>query len=174
MTELLPPIHPGEILREDVMEPLGLSQNELARELGVPPSRINAIVRCQRPVTPDTALRLARFLGTSAKVWVNIQADYDLELAERKHGRDIKADVKPRRDLSLVPPRDVPNDPPKNDSGFLSAFIGDHGVRSFRVEDRCRHKAHKAASGKTATVKAHTHTGKGKRVHSSRKKTAKD
>ena len=75
----LPPIHPGEILRTEFLEPLGLSQNRLAREIGVPPRRINEIVHGKRAITADTALRLSRFFGTTAQLWLNLQSHYELE-----------------------------------------------------------------------------------------------
>jgi addiction module HigA family antidote len=81
MTDKLPPIHPGEILREDFMLPLGLSSNALARAIGVTPARINEIVRERRGITAETALRLARFFGTSVDLWMNLQQRYDLERA---------------------------------------------------------------------------------------------
>jgi len=78
----LPNIHPGDILLEDFLKPLGLSQNKLARAIGVPPRRINEICLHKRSVTADTALRLARFFGTSSDLWLGLQAGYDLEEAE--------------------------------------------------------------------------------------------
>ena len=79
----LPNIHPGEVLLEDFMEPLGLSRNELGRELGVPANRITAIVKGDRAVSADTALRLSRFFGTTPQFWLNLQSQYDLEEAEQ-------------------------------------------------------------------------------------------
>lgn len=76
-----PPIHPGEVLSEEFLIPLGLSQTRLAIELGVPAPRINAIVRGKRAITADTALRLGRFFGTSAELWMSLQARYELETA---------------------------------------------------------------------------------------------
>lgn len=90
------PIHPGEVLREEYMAPLGLSANALARALGVTPARINDIVRERRGITGDTALRLARYLGTDAQSWLNLQAAYDLRVAEIAAGRAIARVVKPR------------------------------------------------------------------------------
>lgn len=75
----LPPIHPGEILQTEFLDPLGLSQNRLAREIGVPPRRINEIVHGKRAITADTALRLGKFFGTSAQLWLNLQAHYELD-----------------------------------------------------------------------------------------------
>ena len=77
----LPNIHPGEVLLEEFLKPLGISQNRLARAMGVPPRRINEIVHGKRAVTADTALRLARALGTSEQFWMGLQTDYDLEKA---------------------------------------------------------------------------------------------
>lgn len=75
----LPPVHPGEILELDFLKPLGLSQNKLAREIGVPPRRINEIVHGKRAITADTAIRLSRFFGTSAQLWLNLQSEYELD-----------------------------------------------------------------------------------------------
>jgi addiction module HigA family antidote len=92
---LLPPIHPGEILRADFMEPMGLSMNRLALDLRVPVTRIAEIVHERRGVTPDTALRLARYFNTSPGFWVNLQAAYDLEVAQDKLARVIEREVRP-------------------------------------------------------------------------------
>lgn len=78
----MPPIHPGETLREDFLIPLGLTANRLAIEVGVPVTRVNDIVRGKRAVTADTAHRLARYFGTTAQFWMRLQANYDLELAQ--------------------------------------------------------------------------------------------
>ena len=91
------PIHPGEILREDYMVPLGLSATALAHALGVTPARINDIVRERRGITADTALRLARYFGTDAQSWINLQTAYDLRIAELAAGEAIHRVVKPRR-----------------------------------------------------------------------------
>ena len=90
----LPPIHPGEVLVEDFMKPLGLSQYRVAKDIGVPALRISQIVRGQRSITADTALRLARYFGTSATVWLRLQARYDLETAEAKMAKRINREVK--------------------------------------------------------------------------------
>lgn len=90
------PIHPGEILREEFMRPLGISVNKLGRLLRVTTARINEIVRGRRGITGDTALRLARYFGTDAQSWLNLQAAYDLRVAELKAGKAIKRTVKPR------------------------------------------------------------------------------
>ena len=75
----LKPVHPGEVLKFEFLEPLNLSQNELARQIGVPPRRINEIVHGKRAITPDTAIRLSKFFGTSAKFWLGLQAEFDLD-----------------------------------------------------------------------------------------------
>jgi addiction module HigA family antidote len=90
---LLPPIHPGEVLLEDFMKPLGLSQYRLAHDLGVTPIRISQIVHGQRAITADTAMRLARYFGTSAAVWLRMQVRYDLEVAEQLSGERIRREV---------------------------------------------------------------------------------
>lgn len=84
-------IHPGEILREEFLEPLGVSQYRLARETGVPPRRINEIVLEKRAITADTALRLARFFGTSELFWLNLQARHDLDVQRTKLGSTLAA-----------------------------------------------------------------------------------
>ena len=90
------PIHPGEILREEYMVPLGLSANALGRALGVTPARINEIARERRGITGDTALRLARYFGTDAQSWLNLQTAYELRVAEIEAGKAIERKVKPR------------------------------------------------------------------------------
>jgi addiction module HigA family antidote len=82
-TEFLDPIHPGEILLEEFMVPLKISINKLARDIGVPPNRISAIVNGRRSITADTALRLGVYFGVSPETWLNLQADYDLRIARR-------------------------------------------------------------------------------------------
>ncbi len=91
----LPPIHPGEILREDFMRPLGLSMNKLALDLHVPVTRVAEIVHERRGITPDTALRLGRYFNTSARFWLNAQAAYDLEVAQDELQRTIDREVRP-------------------------------------------------------------------------------
>lgn len=87
------PIHPGEILREEFIIPLGMTANALALELRVPAPRINEIVRERRRITPDTALRLAHYLGTTSQFWMNLQTSYDLKFAEMKIGSKIANEV---------------------------------------------------------------------------------
>ena len=88
--------HPGEILNEEFLEPLGMSVNALAMALRVPATRIGAIAKGERSVTADTALRLARFFGTSAEFWITLQATHDLTKARMESGRTIERDVSPR------------------------------------------------------------------------------
>ncbi len=94
MDKILSPIHPGEILLEDFMKPLGLTQYRLAHDIGVAPIRISQIVRGERSITVDTAMRLARYFGTSAAVWLHLQVRYDLEAAEATLGPRIQQEVK--------------------------------------------------------------------------------
>ncbi|MFZ0808632.1 MAG: HigA family addiction module antitoxin [Candidatus Sulfotelmatobacter sp.] len=93
--KLLPPIHPGEILRAEFMQPLRLSMNRLALDLRVPVTRIAEIVHERRSITPDTALRLARYFNTSAEFWMNLQTSFDLEVAEDRLARTIAREVQP-------------------------------------------------------------------------------
>jgi addiction module HigA family antidote len=95
-TDLLPPIHPGEILREEFLAPLGLSSHELAMALRVPATRINDIVHERRGITTDTALRLSRYFGTTSRFWMNMQASWELEVTEDRLGMAIARDVLPR------------------------------------------------------------------------------
>jgi len=95
-TELLDLIHPGEILREELMAPLGLSTNALALALRVPATRIGEIVREQRSITPATALRLARYFGTTPDLWLGLQIEYELRLVRREIGGQVEMEVQPR------------------------------------------------------------------------------
>jgi addiction module HigA family antidote len=97
MRNQMRPIHPGEILREDYLVPLGLTANALAGALGVPANRITMLVREARSITADTALRLARYFRTTPELWLTLQAQYDLRVAEREVGVTIRRDIKPRR-----------------------------------------------------------------------------
>ena len=90
------PIHPGEILREEFLAPLGMSAHALAMEIKVPAPRINDIVRERRSITPDTALRLARYFGTTPQFWLNLQVSFDLKNAERQIGPKIAREVSAR------------------------------------------------------------------------------
>lgn len=96
MRNAMRPIHPGEVLREDVLDALGLSARALAAALDVPPNRVTGILNEERVITADTALRLARFLGGNAQFWLNLQSSYDLRKAEAEAGASIRRAVKPR------------------------------------------------------------------------------
>ena len=87
--KIMPPVHPGETLREDFLKPLGLSASRLAMELRTPVTRINDIARGKRAITADTALRMARYFGTTPQFWMNLQANYDLEMARDVRGLEI-------------------------------------------------------------------------------------
>ncbi len=93
MAKKLAPVHPGEVLAEDFMAPVGLTANQLALSLRIPANRITAIIAGKRGITADTALRLARYFGTSAEVWMGLQADYDLQLERDAHGAEIERAV---------------------------------------------------------------------------------
>jgi addiction module HigA family antidote len=93
MSRKLHPIHPGEVLQEEFLKPMGISQNQLALRIRVPARRINEIVLGKRGVTADTALRLAKFFGTSARFWLGLQMDYDLDTASDKLSDVIEHDV---------------------------------------------------------------------------------
>ena len=95
MMDKLVPVHPGEVLREEFLEPMGISQNKLAMSLRVPTTRINDIVHGRRAITADTALRLARFLVTSARFWMTLQQSYDLDVARDELGDRLAQDVLP-------------------------------------------------------------------------------
>lgn len=94
-TNKMRPIHPGEILREEFLMPLEMSANALAMDLHVPAPRINDVVRERRAVSPDTALRLARYFGTTAQFWMNLQSSYDLKQIEAAEGKRISKEVHP-------------------------------------------------------------------------------
>ena len=95
MKNLMPPIHPGEILQDELNE-LGLSANAFAKALGVPTNRITTILKGQRGISADTALRLSQYFGTSPKFWMNLQQSYDLKIAKEKNGPEIERVVQPR------------------------------------------------------------------------------
>ena len=94
MKRKLHPVHPGEVLLEEFLKPMGISQNRLALNIGVSARRINEIVLGKRTVTADTALRLARFFGTSAEFWLGLQAQYDLDVTAEKLGERLEREVK--------------------------------------------------------------------------------
>ena len=95
MKNLMPPIHPGKILQDELDE-LGLSANAFAKALGVPTNRITTILKGQRGISADTALRLSQYFGTSPKFWMNLQQSYDLKIAMEKNGSEIERVVQPR------------------------------------------------------------------------------
>lgn len=102
LEEKLTPVHPGEMLLEDFMKPLGLTQYRLAKAMHVYPRKINEIVHGKRAITADTALRLARFFGTSAEVWMNLQANYDLELARDTIEVVVRQEVTPYAESEVM------------------------------------------------------------------------
>lgn len=91
---LLAPIHPGEILLEEYLNPMKISQYRLAKDISVPPRRINEIVHGKRAISPDTALRLARYFGSSDEFWINLQSRYDLEIMKDRLGNRLNTEVK--------------------------------------------------------------------------------
>lgn len=93
--EKLKPVHPGEVLLEEFLKPMGLSQNQLALSIGVSPRRINEIVLGKRSITADTALRLARYFGVSPQFWLGLQMDYDLDITEEAMAERLKQEVRP-------------------------------------------------------------------------------
>src|SRR5262245_39738608 len=90
------PVHPGEVLRQEFLEPLGMSVNALANALRVPATRLHEIVKCRRAITADTALRLARYFGDDPQSWMNLQVSYELRKAARESGKAIEKQVAPR------------------------------------------------------------------------------
>ncbi|MCS6844280.1 MAG: HigA family addiction module antitoxin [Caldilineales bacterium] len=96
MSDRLKPIHPGEVLLEEFLKPMSLSQNRLALDIGVDARRINEIVQGKRSITADTALRLARYFGTSPQFWLGLQAEYDLDVAMDTLGNRLEREVRPR------------------------------------------------------------------------------
>jgi len=100
--KLLDPITPGEILREDFMDALDISINQLARDLSVPPNRISEIVNGKRAITADTALRLQRYFGVEAQFWLNLQTEYDLRMMKRKIWPDIKRRIIPIKTSEVI------------------------------------------------------------------------
>ena len=105
MPKLLEPIPPGEVLLEEFLVPMGISQNQLARDLDVPVSRIAGIVSGERSITADTALRLGAYFGTSAYLWLNLQMVYDLKRAERSTWQKVKTKIRPHKALRAFEPQ---------------------------------------------------------------------
>lgn len=104
----LDPIMPGEILRDDFMEPMGISMNQLSRDIAVPPNRISEIINGKRGITADTALRLERYFGIEAQFWLNLQSEYDLRIIKRKIGADIEQRIFPvKKNIVQAIPSDV-------------------------------------------------------------------
>ena len=95
-TPTLAPVHPGEVLLEEFLEPMRISQYRLAKDISVPPRRINEIVHGKRSVTADTALRLSRYFGTSDRFWLNLQASFDLDVERERLGDRLEVEVLPR------------------------------------------------------------------------------
>jgi antitoxin HigA-1 len=95
MTEKIPPIHPGEVLLEDYLKPMGVSQHQLAMAMRVPSNRINGIVQGKRAITAETALRLSRAIGTSPDFWLNLQTSFDLRLAEERLAESLEKEIIP-------------------------------------------------------------------------------
>ena len=100
MPRLIPPPHPGETILEDVLKPWNMSVNQLAKHLGVTATRLNDVVRGRRGITADTALRLARYLGTSAEFWLGLQLEYDLRTARKQNLKKIERAVRPRSEAA--------------------------------------------------------------------------
>lgn len=98
----LPPVHPGEVLLEEFLKPLDISQYRLAKSMSVPPRRVNEIVLGKRSVSADTALRLGRYFGTSEQFWLNLQSEYDLDLEKDRLGMRLESEV-----VQLVPPEET-------------------------------------------------------------------
>ncbi|MBI4524474.1 MAG: HigA family addiction module antidote protein [Deltaproteobacteria bacterium] len=96
-TKKIPPVHPGEVLLEEFLKPLDISQYRLAKDINVPPRRVNEIVQGKRSISADTALRLARYFGTSDRFWLNLQARYDLEVEKDRLGNRLEREVAVRR-----------------------------------------------------------------------------
>jgi len=95
--KIMAPVHPGETLREEFLKPLGITANRLAIELRVPVTRVNDIVRGKRSISADTALRLGKYFGTTPQFWMNLQSNYDLELAQDARGEEIEDRIRPHR-----------------------------------------------------------------------------
>lgn len=101
--DLLDPVTPGEILREDFMEPMNISMNQLSRDIAVPPNRISEIINGKRGISADTALRFERYFGIEAQFWLNLQSEYDLRIIKRKIGADIEQRIFPVKRIESKP-----------------------------------------------------------------------
>jgi len=141
-TKRLDPIHPGEILEEEFMAPLGLSANALAKRIDVPVTRISEIVRGNRGITADTALRLARLLGTSSELWLGLQAEYDLRMARREVSAEIQRRIIPMKRHA----------PPYGEQAITKSTVGErtdpYGASTIhrRTRDRRRTRREQAPS----------------------------
>jgi addiction module HigA family antidote len=127
MTRLLPPVHPGEVLAEEFLDPLGLTQYRVAKDTSVPARRINEIVKGERAISADTALRLAKYFGTSDLFWLNLQARYDLEVQRDRLGKRLETEVHVFERAgtsrsSFTSPKRRPN-AERNDRTARSAFV---------------------------------------------------
>ena len=136
MTKNLEPIHPGEILEEEFMRPIGLSANALAKRIDVPVTRISEMVRGRRGVTADTALRLARFFGTSPELWLGLQAEYDLRVARREVGDSVASRIVPLKRADGGYER--ASDRRRQVGERLAAYRGPTGGRPTRDRRRIR------------------------------------
>lgn len=127
MTRLLPPIHPGEILAEEFLGPLGVTQYRLAKDTSVPARRINEIVKGERAISADTALRLAKYFGTSDLFWLNLQARYDLEVQRDRLGKRLDTEVHVFERTATPPSGHISpkqrNDAARHDRTTRSAFV---------------------------------------------------
>ena len=94
MSKKIPPVHPGEILKEEFLDPMEITQYRISKDINVPPRRINEIIHCKRSISADTALRLGRYFGISPQFWINLQAHYDLEVESDKLGNKLDSEVK--------------------------------------------------------------------------------
>ncbi len=103
MPKLLDPITPGEILLEEFLKPMGISQNKIARDIDVPVARINDIVHARRSITADTALRFGKYFGVTAEFWVNLQARHDLKIAKRTAWPEIEKSIRPHKPAKKRP-----------------------------------------------------------------------
>ena len=137
----LEPIHPGEILEEEFMRPLSLSANALARRIDVPVTRISEIVRGKRGITADTALRLARLLGTSSDLWLGLQAEYDLRVARRDLSGDALSRIVPLKRPASGYGKDVSGAPSE-----VGEEIEPYGKSNARRRDRDRRRVRRTSS----------------------------
>ncbi len=138
VTRRLEPIHPGEILEEEFMRPLGLSANALAGKIDVPVTRVSEIVRGHRGVTADTALRLARFFGTSPELWLGIQSEYDLRVARREIGDAVESIAPLKRAVTYDEPVSKPRPQLRETSGRYGGRAGERRTRDRRRIRRSR------------------------------------